>query len=80
MQLNNIIDKCVIIQCKRPLSPIKTDYKLNDDIIRTQVNIDILASYILYQTMYWSHYITTMSKKANKSLNFIVLMIQMIVL
>ena len=64
--------QCVIIWCTRLPSPIKTDYKLNDDIIKT-TNKHRYLDIILDQSMHWSHHITTMyiRKQIAKSLNFI---------
>ena len=64
------MEKCVIIQCTRPPSPIKTDYKLKDNIIKNTSQHQYLGI-ILDQSIHWSHHITAMCKKANKSLNFI---------
>ena len=58
------------MRCTRSPSPIKTNYKLNDDIIKT-TSKHRYCGIILDQSMHWSHHITTMCKKANKSLNFV---------
>ena len=64
------IEKCVIIRCTRSPSTIKTDYKLKDNIIKNTSQHRYLGI-ILDQSMHWSHHITAMCIKANKSLNFI---------
>ena len=61
-------EKCVITWCTRSPSPIRTDYKLKDNIIK---NISQHWYLGIILDMHWSHHITTMCKKANKSLNFI---------
>ena len=64
------IEKCVIIQCTGSPSPVKTDYKLKDNIIKNTSQHRYLGI-LLDQSVHWSHHITTICKKANKSLNFI---------
>ena len=58
-----------ITRCTRSLSPIKTDYKLKDNVINNTSQHRYLGI-ILEQSMQWAHHITTMCKKTSESLNF----------
>jgi len=68
MKLN--IDKCVVLRCTRLLSPLQLVYKVNDETIKVNEQHRCLGI-IFHDHMQWSHHISSMCSKANKSLNFL---------
>jgi len=68
MKLN--IDKCVVLRCTRSLSPLQFVYKVTDETIKVNEQHQYLEI-IFHDHIQWSHHISTMCSKANRSLNFL---------
>jgi len=68
MKLN--IDKCVVLRCKRSLSPLQFVYKINDETLKVNEQHPYLGI-IFHEHMHYSHHISSISSNANKSLNFL---------
>ena len=64
------IDKCVVLRCTRSLSPLQSVYKVNDKTLKVNEQHWYLGINF-HEFMHWSHHISSMGSKANRSLNFL---------